>query len=537
MKQNVLFLLTAHCGYTKPCSKEDSYDVLFEKLFSSMTQTYIPLLNLLGKIEEKNLPVHIAIVLSPTLCALLNSETVKLHYEDFLSRQIAFGDAEIKRLQNNPLLQKVAQNTRDALEQTRNDFVQVYSRNLLGEFSRHMKTGLLESLGTCATYAFLPHLAYRTELLNAQIEAGLAAHKRYFGSLPEGFWLPYMGYTQGIDEVLKAYSMNYTVLDSQSVLFSLEKAKSGVFFPVRSPCYLAFWARDFVSCNKFSSKQGYRSNPLYKATKRDACYELDANDIQSFVLPGSPRLASGYRYYAQGLPFVPQVVEKIDMPIYDEQKAKEQTKKDAKDFVDFLQNRLNEAQRLTQKDVYTVIPVNQDILGQEWAEGLDWFENVLDLVSSSPSLCLSTFGEALSGSKQASLQKIHAYPCSTCGAGYGEDMLDSTNFFMRRHLFKANQRMIDLADRFSESSGLRLRLLNLAAKEVLLAQSGDWPLMLHDNYLADYAKREFAQNIRAFCNVFESLGSNKVDTEWLVRTEKQHSLFPWLNYKIFGQKK
>jgi 1,4-alpha-glucan branching enzyme len=108
---------------------------------------------------------------------------------------------------------------------------------------------------------------------------------------------------------------------------------------------------------------------------------------------------------------------------------------------------------------------------------------------------------------------------------------------MVRYVHKSTERMIDLAQRFTDDTGLKARALNLAAKEILLAQASDWPSMLHKKNYPDFAREAFSQNISSFATVFESLGSNNTSTEWLTNTERAHQIFPWINYRIFSKKK
>ena len=77
----------------------------------------------------------------------------------------------------------------------------------------------------------------------------------------------------------------------------------------------------------------------------------------------------------------------------------------------------------------------------------------------------------------------------------------------------------------------------MAAKQVLLAQSGEWAMMLHDGVISDYVKEQFQDEIISFTKVFDALASNTVSTEWLTNCEKKSPLFPWLNYRVFCKKK
>ena len=139
--------------------------------------------------------------------------------------------------------------------------------------------------------------------------------------------------------------------------------------------------------------------------------------------------------------------------------------------------------------------------------------------------------------EQFTLPKIKPYPSAACGAGYGEDLLDSTNGWMLRYTRKMCERMVDLAERFPDDTGLKARLLNLGAKELMIAQSGEWAALLHDGRFPEYVKQRFRHSIAAFIAVFDSLGSNTVSTEWLTQIEREDALFPWMNYRIFAKKK
>ena len=99
-----------------------------------------------------------------------------------------------------------------------------------------------------------------------------------------------------------------------------------------------------------------------------------------------------------------------------------------------------------------------------------------------------------------------------------------------------SERMIDLSDRYPNETGLKIRLLNLGARELLLAQSGEWATMIHDGYFPEYAEKRFKDAIRSFMIVFDALGSNTVSTEWLTKLEKEHTIFPWMNFRIFSKK-
>ena len=173
-------------------------------------------------------------------------------------------------------------------------------------------------------------------------------------------------------------------------------------------------------------------------------------------------------------------------------------------------------------------------LGQDWAEGIDWLEAVLRKAAAFE-IKLSAISPLIGN--QFSLQKIVPYPGAAQGNSYGEDLLDSSNGWMIRYTRKMCERMIDLSDRFPNETGLKVRLLNLGAKELMIAQSAEWAKMIHDGYFPEYATERFKEAIESFMIVFDALGSNTVSTEWLTKLEREHAIFPWMNFRMFSRKK
>ena len=177
--------------------------------------------------------------------------------------------------------------------------------------------------------------------------------------------------------------------------------------------------------------------------------------------------------------------------------------------------------------------MNVTRLGEKWFESVDWIEQVCRKFTEA--------GVELEFPKNIAknpfeLQRIQPYYGSSSGVGYGEDLLSSKNSWMMKFVRKASERMVDLADRFPADTGLKARLLNLGAKELMFAQSSGWAKMIQNGVFPEYAEMRFKQSINDFTAVFDALGSNTVSTEWLTNLEEKHQIFPWINYRIFSKK-
>lgn len=534
MAKNLLLTLVAHQGYIRHEDEKD-YALQNDILFSAICQTYLPLLDLFHRLESEGLDFKLAMVLSPSLCSLLDDDLIKAQFVHWLEKRIALGEKELLRLADSP---ELLENAKSILAKARKDlvdFTQVYSRNLLNEFAYFANKGHLELLATCGTYAFLPHYGDMTEILNAQVEVGLYSHRHYFGTNPDGFYLPFMGYTPGIEKVLRSYGFRYTIVDTRSVLFSETLPKNGIFAPVRcnldtntslSQSSLVLFCQDCDTPDDIIGEDGFASNPLYKTQGKDISFELSGEELvaSGFLEDGMARIPSYFRYWNDD-----------GDGVYNEKSALEQVKRDADSFLAAKAEKLLGAEEcMAEISPSLTCVIDAKTLGQEWAEGILWLEQV---IRSSASYGINLASPSSILGNPFSLQKIIPYSGVAQGNSYGEDLLDSSNDWMIRYTRKMCERMVDLSDRFPNETGLKVRLLNLGARELMIAQSGEWAKMIHDGFFPEYATERFKQAIKSFMIVFDALGSNTVSTEWLTKLEKEHLLFPWMNFRIFSPKK
>ncbi|MCR4790517.1 MAG: DUF1957 domain-containing protein [Treponemataceae bacterium] len=520
-KKSLIFNFVAHKGYYK--SFDDKNFSKNQILFYAISQTYLPLLNMFANLEADGVPFKMGMTISPTLCAQLSNPIMQQNYINWLDRLIALGEKEVERYPEGSQKNILARQYLKKAKQDKIDYVETFDKNLLSRFSYYAKRGNLELFATCATYAFMPHIADFSEALNAQIEEGLLSHKHFFDFAPEGFYLPHLGYTNGIEKNLRAYGLNYTIIDSKGLLFADPEPKMGIFSPVRSESSFAFFACDSRIDHEILGKKGFMNKAAYRNQQKDIGYDSKLEDLSDFLEDSSERFQTGFKYSAN------------DESDYDFSKAKDELKKDAHEFVEKRLETLNKAEEFCDgQDISLVCNFDADLLGERWYEGIDWLEMVFRELAKTNEITNDNFGDITK--EQYQLESVKPAFSASESMGYGEILLDNTNDWMIRYLRKNTERMIDLADRFSEKTGLKSRALNLAAKEVLLSQSSDWPLMIHDKNFPDFAKDQFIKSINGFSTVYESLGSNSISTEWMTNLEREHDLFPWTNYMIFSKK-
>ncbi|MBO6100683.1 MAG: DUF1957 domain-containing protein, partial [Spirochaetaceae bacterium] len=174
-------------------------------LYSAISETYLPMLNMFSNLEADGVPFKLMMCFSPSLCALLGDPTVQNCYINWLDKVIALGEEEVKRYGNDDPRCALAEEQLRQAKQNKHDFVETYQQDLLSKFSYYAKKGNIELMATAATNCYLPMYVDLPQAVQAQVEVGLMSHRYYFDTAPEGFWLPYMGYTPGLESIIRPY--------------------------------------------------------------------------------------------------------------------------------------------------------------------------------------------------------------------------------------------------------------------------------------------------------------------------------------------
>lgn len=122
--------------------------------------------------------------------------------------------------------------------------------------------------------------------------------------------------------------------------------------------------------------------------------------------------------------------------------------------------------------------------------------------------------------------------------GYSEVWLNHTNDYVHKHLHIAGDRMVELAQKFAnEKDKIKIRILNQASRELLLAQSSDWLFIITNGTMVDYAKKRIKDHIGRFTKLYETLLNDSINDEFITfleDIEKKDCIFPEIDYKIYS---
>lgn len=527
MLKNLSIIIKANQIFIRHTDKDAELNApVLNSLYEDVSEIYIPLLNMVETLEKECIPCKFCVVLPPILCNLLADSNIQTLYDNYLDSRIALGQDELQRNSSNAEVSAIVQKTIEKYTSLKSDFNEKYDRNLIKAFHDNMEKGYLEILATCGTDIFIPHYADMKEIISAQIESGLHSYRQFFGEIPEGFWLPELGYAPGVEKLIRAYGYSYTILDARSLLLSTTIPSKGTFYPSRTDNSLVLFGANPEFTEILFGEDGYAATNVYRNENHDIGFELSADELKTVFAEGGIRYSTGYKYWNKNFD---------EEELYNSDKAYEAVQCHAKDFLTRISEKLNAAAELCQDldFVCDICTLDTDSISHNWSEFTIWLEAVMKMAVSF-GVNMATCDEMLQN--QYNLEKIQPYYSAEAGTGYGENLLSSKNCWMMRYTRKASERMIDLSDRFPTDTGLKTRLLNLGAKELMLAQSGILAKMIDNDEFPEFAERRFTESIDAFTAVFDSLGSNTVSTEWLTTLETRDSIFPWMNYRIFSKK-
>jgi 1,4-alpha-glucan branching enzyme len=478
---------------------------------------------MLSRLENHSVPFRLGLVFSPLLCGMLRNEGLLCRYLAYLDKKIEFGKQETERRTEKPE-RDLARYYYEADVERRILFTEVCEMDILGVLNRLQKRGRLEILSTAASYAFLPVYTPIPALIHAQIETALLSHRRIFGKAPRGFWLPEFGWTGELEEYLRSYGFSYTMVSPHGLVLGKPQAERGSFCGVKSLRGLCFLGRDHYAEEDLTSLRG-QGAPVYRDSFSDIGFELPLGDLEPFVCAGGKRCPTGYHYRNRRNLF------------YDPEEARNRAAEGARLFLARRVSRLEEAGRYMEGDVLCLCAFDADRFGLAWYEGMIFLEELLRSAAASGDLELLSPQDYLDSQDPGGFQTVLPEFSSWEEGGYAETWLDASNDWIYRHIFRAARRMVEVSGRFPNDTGLKERALNQAARELLLAMGSDWPKMLRRGINSEYAGNQIEEALKNFTDIYETLGSNYISTEWFTALEKRHPVFPFINYRVFAKKK
>jgi 1,4-alpha-glucan branching enzyme len=524
-KGYLAFVLHAHLPYVH----HPEYSSFLEErwFFEGMTETYIPLIQIFDKMVKEKVDFKATVSLSPSLLAMMEDPMLQERYDDHLARLIELGEREMERTKHEPHFHYLAKMYHRIFRETRDIFVKQYKRRISTAFKQYHEQGVIELITTSSTHAVLPLFTSQPKSVAAQIINGLDYVESILGFRPGGMWLPECGYSRDLDNILKQEGIRFFLVESHGV----ENATSTPFYSVHAPIYtpagIAAFGRDRHSTKQvWSAREGYPGDPDYREFYRDIGHDLDYDYIHPYIA-GDVRVDTGIKYDRITGPSTWKEPYHPDM-------ARERAAQHAADFLHKKVAHIEYLESAMETAPVVVAPFDAELFGHWWFEGPQWLEFVIrKTVYDQDTLKLTTLSEYLD---HHPVHQVGVPSSSTWGyKGYFEGWLNDKTDWIFPQLHECGHRMEVLAAQYAKGRvpALIRRALNQCMRELFLAQSSDWPFIMHTGTSTEYAVRRVKDHVARFHYLAESIEKGTVSKEHLSAIEYMDNIFPDINYKLF----
>src|SRR6266850_3099360 len=235
-------------------------------LFEAVTESYVPLLQVLERWERDGLHARLTLTLTPTLCSMLRDPLLQSRYVRHLTELIELSEKETHRTHWDKPVNELAQLYHRRFREIRDTYF-AYGGNLVGAFRKFQDLGRLEIITSAATHALLPLLANHPPSIRAQIL---------------------------VARVLQEANIRWFITDTHGILHAQPRPRYGVFAPIFTPNGIAAFGRDLDSAKQVWSKhEGYPGDAHYRDFYRDIGFDLDFDYVKNYLPANGTRGFTG----------------------------------------------------------------------------------------------------------------------------------------------------------------------------------------------------------------------------------------------------
>ena len=520
-------VLHAHLPYIR----HPEYERFLEErwFFEAVTETYIPLVKFFDRLRDEGKPFKLTLSVSPTLANMMEDPLLRQRCVRHLDMLIRLAEAECERTRHWRDVHFLAQMYRQLFEEARHTFVERCGTRLVSAFREHAEAGRLELITCAGTHGFLPLLNSEPATVRAQVFTAVHEHERIFGSKPKGMWVPECAYYPGLDAVLAEAGIRYFMADSHAVDHADPRPLFGVSAPVYTPSGVAAFGRHpLTSKLVWSTSVGYPADFNYREYYRDIGYDLDQDYLEPFQYAKGIRTHTGIKYH--------RITGKT------RQQTSVQSGLGARDGGEARPRLRGPLPRPGQpRPRRDAVPVRDRVaLRRRAVRPLVVRGAAVDLLRPARAVRRRRPGTGHAGRIPVGLPdpaKGHA----------GREQLGQER--LPRALGQPQDRLdvaavargggpdaSDGADGIPTKphGGLEDRLLRQAGRELMLAQSSDWPFIITNGTTEQYARRRFHDHVHRFHDLLGDLDRDEIDAGKLEALEHMDALFPELDYRLFA---
>jgi 1,4-alpha-glucan branching enzyme len=509
-------------------------------LYEGAAETYLPLLELLDELADKNIPTGLTIGLTPVLLEQLAHAHFKsgfvayLHERMALARHDGLGFTKSQRADLAALARRWEQWYLDRLA-----YFEKIGRDIPAAFAMHFRSNRIEILTSAATHAYLPLLAEDASL-NAQLAIGSRTSEQILGKKPTGIWLPECAYRpavpswqppvlydrprfrEGMETELAANDLTHFFVDTHLLSQGKPLAITDQTGTRPTSDALLFWdnRRGWGSP---LDPVGVASEPcthpprVYAFARHPRVSEQVWSAVTGY--PGADAYLEfhrkhgehGLRYHRVTSHHTPLMEKEPYQPSWVAGKTYEQ----AQHFCTVLRDVLTDYTKQTGRIGTIVASFDAELFGHWWFEGFQFLRDVLLTLAHDKTVDVVTSSSAL---KSLHIDKVMQLPEGSWGEGGHHNVwLNDQTRWLWETEYRAERRFAQLLAEIPWRKNPALHaMLNKTARELLLLQSSDWPFAIYSAAAADYGIGRFCLHAARFerlATIAQTLAASKSLTD------------------------
>ncbi len=530
------FILHGHLPYMRlpgPYGEVTTNEVL--------SDTYIPLLQNLYDLEAAGVRYHLTLSLTPILVEQLIDEHDIENLDRYLDEKIAAArhDRNTYSADDHPHLHYLAGWYTSHYEHLKAAFNQRFERDLIGAFRRLQDESYLEIVTSAATHAYLPLLGHESAL-RGQIKTAVRSYERAFKRRPTAIWLPACGYRPGLEDLLAEEGFTVTFCEPHMLMGGppIGVAAGDVLGPYSAIKQLyALPPAPLTLARPTSTRQAYQIGSSRVAViGRDDRSTMQVWGVRmgypEDVDYREPQRISG----TSGLNYWRVTGEKIDphdKDLYHPDWASYKVDQHAEHFAHLIGDMIRTHHRETGQFSMIAAFFDVRLLGHWWFEGARWLGDVLRHLANTPEIELTTASQVVADHPpQTSVTLAEG----SWGLGGKHFLWDNPETrWLWEPVHAAEARMESLVGQFTKPDDITTKVLNQAARELLLMQSSDWAVMMMTRRDRRFAVQQFNRHLERFERLVESLEAGTPDAELAEAFWMVDRVFPDMDYRFFAK--